>query len=88
MGMWLMEKIPSGQPHALPAEPRFKIGQDVHLKAGGPQMVVNQCTLGPDGKFMINTIWFGTGNSEERGNYQEALLEAQIIPPTKKARLA
>ena len=69
------------------AEPKFKIGQDVHLKTGGPEMVVNQCTQGPDGTFIVNTIWFGVGNAEERGNYQEALLEAQAIPLTKKARL-
>ena len=67
----------------LSAEPKFKIGQDVHLKSGGPEMVVNQNTQGPDGKFMVNTIWFGVGNTEEHGNYQEALLEAQL---TKRAR--
>ena len=41
------------------AEPTFKIGQDVHLKTGGPATIVNQCTQDLDGKFIVNTIWFG-----------------------------
>lgn len=60
-----------------PAEPIFKIGQDVHLKTGGPEMVVNQCTLGPDGGFVVDTIWFGVGRAEERGTYSEGLLQAR-----------
>jgi uncharacterized protein YodC (DUF2158 family) len=81
-----MTSIISDQTSTTLAEPRFKIGQDVHLKSGGPEMVVNQNTQGPDGKFMVDTIWFGVGNTEERGNYHEALLEAQPLLLTKKAR--
>ena len=81
-----MTNIVSVQPHPALAGPRFKIGQDVHLKTGGPEMVVNQCTQNPDGKFVVDTIWFGVGNAEERGNYQEELLEAQVIPLVKKVR--
>ncbi len=77
----------SGQPHSALAEPRFKIGQDVHLKTGGPEMVVNQCTQGADGSFLVNTIWYGVGNAEERATYQEVLLEARDVPLTRKARL-
>jgi uncharacterized protein YodC (DUF2158 family) len=83
-----MTNIVSGQPHPALAEPKFKIGQDVHLKTGGPDMVVNQCTQGADGAFIVNTIWFGVGNAEERATYQEALLEAKGTPVTRKARLA
>ena len=61
------------------AEPRFKIGQDVHLKTGGPEMVVNQCSQDPDGTFIVDTIWFGVGSAEQRGTYQEGLLEARDI---------
>jgi uncharacterized protein YodC (DUF2158 family) len=82
-----MTNTTSHQPSATLAEPRFKIGQDVHLKTGGPDMVVNQCTQGVDGKFVVDTIWFGIGRAEERGRYQEALLEGQDIPFNKKARL-
>ena len=82
-----MTNIASDRPPAALGEPRFKIGQGVHLKTGGPEMVVNQCTQGPDGKFIVNTIWFGVRNAEERGTYQEELLEAQDIPLNKKVRL-
>ena len=82
MGMWLMEKS---------NEPRFKIGQNVHLKTGGPEMVVNQCTQGKDGKFVVDTIWYdGRSNensrSEGRATYQEDLLDGDA-PLIKKARL-
>jgi uncharacterized protein YodC (DUF2158 family) len=66
------------------AEPRFKIGQDVHLKTGGPEMVVNRCTQDPDGSFLVDTIWFGLGRAEERGTYRETLLEARDIPLGKR----
>lgn len=72
----------------LPAtlfEPRFRIGQDVQLKTGGPEMIVNQCTQDPDGGFIVDTIWFGVGRAEERGTYQEGLLEARDI--VKKPKL-
>jgi uncharacterized protein YodC (DUF2158 family) len=59
-------------------EPRFKIGQDVHLKTGSPEMIVNQCTQAPDGGFIVDTIWFGEGGSEKYGTYQEGELEARI----------
>jgi uncharacterized protein YodC (DUF2158 family) len=60
-----------------PAEPMFKIGQDVHLRTGGPEMIVNQCSPGPDGGFIVDTIWFGVGRAEERGTYPEGLLRAR-----------
>jgi uncharacterized protein YodC (DUF2158 family) len=69
---------------ATPAEPKFKIGQDVHLKTGGPAMIVNRCTQDTDGKFVVDTIWFGVGRAEERGTYQEGLLETQKVPPYKR----
>ena len=68
----------------LPAEPKFKVGQDVHLKTGGPEMVVNRCTQDTDGKFVVDTIWFGAGRTEERATYQEELLEAQAMPLYKR----
>jgi uncharacterized protein YodC (DUF2158 family) len=68
------------------AEPRFKIGQDVHLRTGGPEMVVNQCTQGLDGKFVIDTIWFEVDRrTEARATYQEELLDARDIPLNKKS---
>jgi uncharacterized protein YodC (DUF2158 family) len=69
-----------------PAEPIFKIGQDVHLKTGGPEMTVNQCTQGPDGRFIVDTIWFGAGRAEEHATYLEGLLEARDIPLSKPRR--
>ena len=68
-----------------PAEPIFKIGQDVHLRTGGPEMIVNQCTRGRDGGFIVDTIWFGVGRAEERGTYPEGLLQARS--PSRKAKL-
>ena len=87
--MWLMEKTSSEQTDSVPAEPRFKIGQNVHLKTGGPEMIVNQCTQGLDGKFVVDTIWFDVNNkgTEARGTYQEELLDAQDIPLNRKVRL-
>jgi uncharacterized protein YodC (DUF2158 family) len=87
--MWLMEKTSSDQTDSVLAEPRFKIGQNVHLKTGGPEMVVNQCTQGLDGKFVVDTIWFDVSDrrTEARGTYQEELLDTQDIPLNKKARL-
>jgi uncharacterized protein YodC (DUF2158 family) len=70
------------------AEPRFKIGQNVCLKTGGPEMVVNQCTQGLDGKFVVDTIWFDVSDRREaRGTYQEELLDGKPIPFNKKAAL-
>ena len=68
-----------------PAEPMFRIGQDVHLKTGGPEMIVNQCVRGPDGGFIVDTIWFGVGRAEEHGTYPEGLLQARS--PFQKAKL-
>jgi uncharacterized protein YodC (DUF2158 family) len=84
-----MEKTSSEQTDSVPAEPRFKIGQNVHLKTGGPEMVVNQCTQGLDGKFVVDTIWFDVSSrgAEARGTYQEELLDAQDIPLNRKVRL-
>ena len=64
-----MNTTPSNRLAATLVEPRFKIGQDVHLKTGGPEMIVNQCTQDPDGRFVVDTIWFGVGRAEERGTY-------------------
>ena len=53
-------------------------------------MVVNQNTQGPDGKFVVDTIWFGVNGrtTEARGTYQEELLDGQEIPlKVKKVRL-
>jgi uncharacterized protein YodC (DUF2158 family) len=73
-----------------PAEPKFNIGQNVHLKTGGAEMIVNQCIQGPDGKFVVHTIWFEatTDNrrAEARGSYPEALLVAEVRPLIKKTR--
>jgi uncharacterized protein YodC (DUF2158 family) len=84
-----MEKTSSEQTDSVPAEPRFKIGQNVHLKTGGPEMIVNQCTQGLDGNFVVDTIWFDVkdGRTEARGTYQEELLDAQNIPLNRKVRL-
>jgi uncharacterized protein YodC (DUF2158 family) len=84
-----MANTSSQQTVSVSAEPRFKIGQNVHLKTGGPEMVVNQCTPGLDGKFVVDTIWFDVSNrgTEARGAYQEELLDGQDIPLNKKARL-
>jgi hypothetical protein len=49
-------------------------------------MIVNQCTQDPDGRFVVDTIWFGVGRAEEHGTYQEGLLEARDIP-LKKPKL-
>ena len=77
---------------AAPAEPKFKIGQNVHLKTGGAEMIVNQCIQGPDGKFVVHTIWFkptmDNRRAEARGSYPEALLDAEIRPLGKKTRMA
>ena len=70
----------------LPETPIFKIGQDVHLKTGGPEMTVNQCTQAPDGGFVVDTIWFGVGRAEEHGTYLEGLLEARDVPLAKSRR--
>jgi uncharacterized protein YodC (DUF2158 family) len=79
-----MTKTASKYLPATSAEPKFKIGQDVHLKTGGPQMIVNQCTQDMDGKVVVHTIWFGVGRTEEHGAYQEGLLEAQEVPSYKR----
>ena len=72
------------------SEPKFKIGQNVHLKTGGAEMVVNQCVQDPDGKFVVHTIWFSATadnrNAEARGSYPEALLDAEVRPLARKMR--
>ena len=47
-------------------------------------MIVNRCTQDTDGKFVVDTIWFGVGLVEERGTYQEGLLETQKVSPSKR----
>jgi hypothetical protein len=77
---------------AAPAEPKFNIGQNVHLKTGGAEMIVNQCVQGLDGKFVVHTIWFAATidnrRAEARGSYPEALLDAETRPLIKKTRMA
>lgn len=75
-----MTKQHSHSPATMLSGSRFKIGQDVHLKSGGPEMVVNRCTQDLAGHFVIDTIWFGEGGGEEHGSYREELLEAQLVP--------
>jgi uncharacterized protein YodC (DUF2158 family) len=79
MTKWLMSSFPSSPLPVKPAEPLFQIGQDVHLKTGGPDMIVNQCTQAPDGGFIVDTIWFGAERAEEHGTYLEGLLEARAV---------
>lgn len=72
--------------------PRFRIGQNVRLKSGGPDMIVNYCALGVDGKFVVDTIWFevsvNDGRVEASGTYKEALLDTNDSSTLyKKARL-
>jgi uncharacterized protein YodC (DUF2158 family) len=78
--------------NAAPAEPKFKVGQNVRLKIGGAEMIVNQCIQGADGTFVVHTIWFDaiTDNrrAEARGSYPEALLDAEVRPISKKTRSA
>jgi uncharacterized protein YodC (DUF2158 family) len=73
-----MNPAASNRTAETPAGPRFKIGQDVHLKSGGREMIVNQCTRTADGGFIVDTIWFGEGRAEEHGTFQEEQLEARI----------
>jgi uncharacterized protein YodC (DUF2158 family) len=91
VGIWLMTNS-TAQSNAAPAEPKFNIGQNVHLKTGGAEMIVNQCVRGVDGKFVVHTIWFDATidnrRAEARGSYPEALLDAEIRPLSKKARMA
>ena len=74
------------------SEPKFKIGQNVHLRTGGAEMVVNQSVQGPDGKFVVHTIWFNATvndrTAEARGSFPEALLDAEARPPARKTRPA
>jgi uncharacterized protein YodC (DUF2158 family) len=78
--------------NAARAEPKFSIGQNVHLKTGGAEMIVNQCVQGVDGKFVVHTIWFDATidnrRAEARGSYPEALLDAEVRPLVKKRRMA
>jgi uncharacterized protein YodC (DUF2158 family) len=71
--------------------PRFRIGQNVRLKSGGPVMIVNHCALGLDGKFVVDTIWFDVTvdgrKAEASGTYKEALLDTNESTLYKKARL-
>jgi uncharacterized protein YodC (DUF2158 family) len=73
-------------------EPKFKIGQNVHLKTGGAQMIVNQCIQGADGKVVVHTIWFNPTSdnrtAEARGSYPEALLDAEAHPFARTTRPA
>lgn len=65
---------------------KFKKGDIVVLKSGGPPMTVDETpsdldTLGrPNGKY--HTRWF-KGASQERGAFNEHVLE-KYVPPAKK----
>jgi uncharacterized protein YodC (DUF2158 family) len=85
--MWLMANI-NAHPSSSLVEAKFKIGQNVHLKSGGPEMTVNHCIQAADGKFTVHTIWYDTTvenrRTEARATYPEALLDAEVRPLNKR----
>ena len=57
------------------AKKKFKIGDDVRLKSGGPQMTVVSYTK----KGQTECCWFDSGNKERRTQFPEAALIATPV---------
>lgn len=60
----------------------MKVGDKVHLKAGGPSMTVVAVNQAPEGR-MIVCVWFDHDHNEKRQAYPEAALEADDGKPTR-----
>jgi uncharacterized protein YodC (DUF2158 family) len=66
-------------------ERRFKIGQTVYLRSGGPNMTVSRLTSDPDGRPSVRTIRFATsGDRRWTGTFMEEWLDEVIGQPIKR----
>jgi uncharacterized protein YodC (DUF2158 family) len=57
------------------AERKFKIGDTVQLKSGGPIMTVSGLTDDAAENYGVNTAWFAGNGKECNGSFLEAILE-------------
>lgn len=58
------------------AQHKYKIGDTVRLKSGGPLMTVNSLTNDMDGRPIVLTTWFDKNEKECTGQYLEDMLDA------------
>jgi uncharacterized protein YodC (DUF2158 family) len=58
------------------AERKFKIGDIVQLKSGGPIMTVSGLTDNAAESSVVDTTWFAANEKECNGSFLEAILEA------------
>jgi uncharacterized protein YodC (DUF2158 family) len=56
---------------------RFKVGDTVRLKSGGPLMTVSSLTTDFDGHPVVNTTWFDKNDKECSGSYLKDMLTAE-----------
>lgn len=63
------------------AEHKFKVGDTVRLKSGGPLMTVSSLTQNLNGKPVVNTTWFDKNDKECSGQYLEDMLSAGDAGP-------
>jgi uncharacterized protein YodC (DUF2158 family) len=66
---------------------RFKVGDTVRLKSGGPLMTVSSLTTDFDGHPVVKTTWFDKSDKECSGSYLKDMLTADaggpVIPSPK-----
>jgi uncharacterized protein YodC (DUF2158 family) len=55
-------------------EHKFKVGNVVALKSGGPAMTVSELVEIVGGKIAVNTTWFDPDEKLQNGNFLEDLL--------------
>jgi uncharacterized protein YodC (DUF2158 family) len=60
---------------------KFKVGDTVRLKSGGPLMTVSSLTTDFDGHPVVKTTWFDKDDRECSGSYLKDMLTADADSP-------
>jgi uncharacterized protein YodC (DUF2158 family) len=62
------------------SERKFKVGDTVRLKSGGPSMTVCRAALDATDSSNVETIWFTASGKESKGSFSEEWLELDDWP--------
>jgi uncharacterized protein YodC (DUF2158 family) len=57
------------------SEHKFRVGDTVRLKSGGPSMTVCRVVADDIDSLTVDTIWFTSGGKESKGSFSEEWLE-------------
>jgi uncharacterized protein YodC (DUF2158 family) len=62
------------------SESKFKVGDIVCLKSGGPSMTVCRVVADDAESPTVDTIWFTSGGKESKSSFSEEWLELDTWP--------